>query len=54
MIDLDHRGNISSRFSSNSEADASELPENLDEQLPCYFENEIGSRRKKIFHNNYR
>ena len=30
------QGNISSRFSGNSEADASELPENLEEMLPRY------------------
>ena len=31
-----HLGNISSKFSSNSEADASELLENLEEMFPRY------------------
>ena len=32
-----YRGNISSRFSCNSEADASELQENLEDMLPWYY-----------------
>ena len=34
---LCYRGNISSRFSGNSEADAPELPENLEEMFPRYY-----------------
>ena len=35
-ITIEYRWKISSRFSSNSEADASELLENLEEMFPQY------------------
>ena len=40
-LNLQYRGNISARFSSNSEADASELLETLKEMFSC-----IGTRKK--------
>ena len=36
-----YRRNISSRFSSNSEANASELPENLEELFPRYTDSKV-------------
>ena len=40
---------ISSRFSSNSEADASELPENLEEMFPRYYMVQIFKSHTDMF-----
>ena len=43
------RENISSRFSGNSEASASELPENLEDMFPCsYIDSDVISRFQSL------